>query len=307
MPGVPLPASLAGVLDDFAADLSLRRGMSPHTRRAYVSDATLLLAYARRHGAASLDEVTIATLRDWLALQMDRGLARATLSRRAAAARALFGWAHRTGLIGANPAERLASPKPRRTLPTVLSEEDAARLAEAAREAAGDGDPARLREWVTVELLYGAGIRVAELVGTDVDDVDTGERSIRVLGKGDKQRVVPFGIPAARAVGRWIEIGRPRLVTAASGPALLLGDRGGRWGQRQAREAVHRVAALAGVADIAPHDLRHSAATHLLTGGSDLRSVQEILGHSSLATTQRYTHVSADRLRSAFEQAFPRA
>ncbi|MGO1242352.1 MAG: tyrosine-type recombinase/integrase, partial [Cellulosimicrobium funkei] len=146
-----------------------------------------------------------------------------------------------------------------------------------------------------------------ELAGVDVDDVDLAQRVVRVLGKGDKERVVPFGVPAARAVSRWLDVGRPALVTARSGPALLLGDRGGRWGQRQVREAVHRLAAAAGVDDVAPHDLRHSAATHLLAGGSDLRSVQEILGHSSLATTQRYTHVTAERLRTSFEQAFPRA
>lgn len=307
MSGIPLTEPLQAALDDFAADLSVRRGTSQHTVRAYLSDTTQLLRYAQRHGAATLADITIAALRDWLALQSDHGLARATLARRAAAARALFAWARRTGRIETDPAARLASPTPRRTLPTVLSADDAALLANAARAAADGGEPARLRDWAAVELLYGAGIRVAELVGADIDDVDVGERSIRVLGKGDKQRVVPFGLPAAKAVRSWLNAGRPRLATADSGPALLIGDRGGRWGQRQAREAVHRVAALAGVSDVAPHDLRHSAATHLLAGGSDLRSVQEILGHSSLATTQRYTHVSADRLRSAFHQAFPRA
>ncbi|MGO1333443.1 tyrosine-type recombinase/integrase, partial [Cellulosimicrobium funkei] len=246
-------------------------------------------------------------LRAWLTTQSERGLARATLARRGAAARAFFDWARRTGRVDSDPAARLASPRVPRTLPTVLAVDAAARLLDDAREAAVDGEPARLREWAAVELLYGAGIRAGELAGVDVDDVDLAQRVVRVLGKGDKERVVPFGVPAARAVSRWLDVGRPALVTARSGPALLLGDRGGRWGQRQVREAVHRLAAAAGVDDVAPHDLRHSAATHLLAGGSDLRSVQEILGHSSLATTQRYTHVTAERLRTSFEQAFPRA
>ncbi|KFD44129.1 recombinase XerC [Cellulosimicrobium sp. MM] len=297
---------MRAALADFAAHLEVAQGTSAHTVRAYTGDVESLLRHAVRHGAAAPRDVDLAALRAWLTTQSERGLARATLAARRGGARVLrLGAA--TGRVDSDPAARLASPRVPRTLPTVLAVDAAARLLDDAREAAVDGEPARLREWAAVELLYGAGIRVGELAGVDVDDVDLAQRVVRVLGKGDKERVVPFGVPAARAVTRWLDVGRPALVTARSGPALLLGDRGGRWGQRQVREAVHRLAAAAGVDDVAPHDLRHSAATHLLAGGSDLRSVQEILGHSSLATTQRYTHVTAERLRTSFEQAFPRA
>lgn len=304
---VALPGPLRDALADFTVHLEVAQGTSVHTVRAYTGDVEALLRHAVRHGAATVADVDLAALRSWLTVQSERGLARATLARRGAAARAFFDWARRTGVVATDPASRLASPRVSRTLPTVLAVDAAARLLDVARDAASDDEPARLREWAAAELLYGAGVRVGELAGADVDDVDLGQRVVRVLGKGAKERVVPFGVPAGRAVQRWLDVGRPALVTERTGAALLVGDRGGRWGQRQVRDAVHRLAQSAGVDDVAPHDLRHSAATHLLAGGSDLRSVQEILGHSSLATTQRYTHVTAERLRSSFEQAFPRA
>ncbi|PZR55545.1 recombinase XerC [Xylanimonas oleitrophica] len=300
-----------GALVRFAQHLDAQRGHSAHTRRAYVADVTGLLRHAVRHGARTLEDVQLSLLRGWLAAQAQRGLARATLARRGAAARTFLRWAHRAGLTSSDQSVRLASPRVPRTLPTVLSADAAARLLDTARDdalaAEGDDRPAALRAWAAAELLYGSGIRVGELVAVDVDDVEVGERLVRVLGKGGKERVVPFGVPAARAVGAWLEHGRPALAVASTGPALLVGDRGGRWGQRQVREAVHRLAARAGVDDVAPHALRHSAATHLLQGGSDLRSVQEVLGHANLATTQRYTHVDAERLRAVYTQAFPRA
>lgn len=310
--GLPrLPEDLADAVRRFATHLDAQRGHSAHTRRAYVADVTDLLRYANRHGRDSLRALDLATLRGWLAAQSDRGLARSTLARRGASARAFLRWAVSAGLVEEDVSARLASPKVPRTLPTVLGVGDAARLLDVARETAhttdGHGRPGALRAWAAAELLYGAGVRVGELVSVDVGQVDLTERLVRVLGKGGKERVVPFGVPAARAVEEWLADGRPELATAASRDAFLVGERGGRWGQRQVREAVHRLAALAGVQDIAPHALRHSAATHLLQGGSDLRSVQEVLGHASLATTQRYTHVDADRLRTVYAQAFPRA
>jgi integrase/recombinase XerC len=177
----------------------------------------------------------------------------------------------------------------------------------AAETRCDDGDPVHLRDWAAAELLYATGMRVGELVGIDIADVQFDERLVRVMGKGGKERVVPFGIPAARALRAWLASGRPSLVTGHTDGALFLGRRGRRADQRQVREAIHGLCAFAGVPDIAPHGLRHSAATHLLTGGSDLRSVQEVLGHASLTTTQRYTHVTADRLRSAYQLAHPRA
>ena len=306
-----LPAALGQAVDGFTEHLDSQRGLSVHTRKAYRADVTAMLRYGVRHGVTELEEIDLALLRAWLAAQADRGLARATLARRGAAARAFLRWAHTAGLVTSDRSTRLASPRVPRTLPTVLTADAAARLLDTARDEAHGADPddqpAALRAWVAAELLYGSGVRVGELVAVDVRDVDPHERLVRVLGKGGKERVVPFGLPAARAVSEWLDRGRPALANAGTGPALLVGDRGGRWGQRQVREAVHRLAAAAGVDDVAPHALRHSAATHLLQGGSDLRSVQEVLGHANLATTQRYTHVDPERLRRVFGQAFPRA
>jgi integrase/recombinase XerC len=188
----------------------------------------------------------------------------------------------------------------------VLAPDQARTVLESAA-AAGD-DPVRLRDAVVLELLYASGIRVSELVGLDVDDVDRGRRLVRVLGKGRKERSVPYGVPAEAALDAWLTRGRPALATPESGPALLLGRRGRRLDAREARRTVHAaVAAAPGAPDIGPHGLRHSAATHVLEGGADLRSVQELLGHASLATTQIYTHVTVERLRAVHAQAHPRA
>lgn len=298
---------VSSVVDEFAVHLRAQRGLSENTVRAYVGDLADLAGYARRHGVPTLTDVGIATLRGWLASMAATSRSRATLARRGAAARTFYAWAARTGRVAQDPALRLASARPAQHLPTVLDQEAAATLLETARTRADDGDPVHLRDWAALELLYATGVRVGEVCGVDVDDLDLGTRTVRVTGKGDKQRVVPVGEIAVDAVEAWLARGRPALATSTSGPALLLGRRGGRVDQRQLREAVHRVARLAEVDDVAPHALRHSVATHLLEGGSDLRSVQEVLGHASLATTQRYTHVTADRLRASFEQAHPRA
>jgi len=291
----------------FGTHLGAQRGLSPHTVRAYTGDLEHLFAFAQAQGRPTLDEIDLAVLRAWLASMAAVPLSRATLARRGAAVRTFFAWAQRTGRVRTDPALRLASARSAVTLPTVLAVESAAQLLDVARTRADDGDPVHLRDWVALELLYATGARVGELVGADIDDVDLEQRTMRVLGKGGRERVIPFGVPAARAVREWLVDGRPRLATADSGSALLLGRRGHRADQRQLREVSHEVAALAGVDDVAPHALRHSAATHLLAGGSDLRSVQEVLGHATLATTQRYTHVSAERLRRSFQQAHPRA
>jgi integrase/recombinase XerC len=290
----------------FRVHLEANRGMSPHTVRAYCGDVRHVLAYAARHGVA-WDGVDLPLLRAWLASMVSARLARSTIARRGAAVRAFYAWATGQCLLDVDPAARLVTAQPGSTLPAALGVEPATRLLEVAREVAAEGDPVALRDWVTLELLYATGVRVGELVSADVDDADRSTSLLRVEGKGGKQRVVPFGVPAARALDAWLERGRPALATSTSGAALLLGRRGGRLDQRQARALVHVAARAAGVDDIAPHGLRHSAATHLLQGGSDLRSVQEILGHASLATTQRYTHVSADRLRLSYLQAHPRA
>ncbi|MBO9553748.1 tyrosine recombinase XerC [Cellulomonas sp.] len=308
MTGVTLTgASRARLLGDFSAYLSAQRGCSEHTVRAYRGDVDQMIAYASRHGRDSLDAVDLGVLRAWLASMAQARRSRSTIARRSAAVRTFFAWAVHTGLVEQDPSLRLATARVSQLLPTVLQLGPVARMIDAARDRAQDDEPTHLRDWAELELLYATGVRVGELCGADVDDVDLDERLIRVVGKGDKQRVVPFGKPARVAVSAWLQRGRPLLARPDSPPALLLGRRGGRVDQRQVRAMVHDAAALAGVEDVAPHGMRHTAATHLLDGGSDLRSVQELLGHASLATTQRYTHVSAERLRSAFELAHPRA
>jgi integrase/recombinase XerC len=303
-PPEPLPPALADALDAFVRHLRLELGRSPHTVRAYAGDVGGLLEHAARMGVTAPEELELSVLRSWLARLRSTGSARTTLARRGSSARTFTAWAHRRGLLATDPGALLATPKGHRPLPDVLRPDEADRLAEAV-----DGDdPASLRDRVVLELLYATGIRVGELCGLDVDDVDAGRRVVRVLGKGGKERTVPYGAPAERAVDAWLTAGRPAWATARSGPALLLGRRGGRIDPRTVRALVHhRLAAVPGAPDLGPHGLRHSAATHLLEGGADLRSVQELLGHASLATTQLYTHVSVERLRASYARAHPRA
>jgi len=389
-PAGVLPGWLEQRLAEFQRHLAAGRGMSPHTVRAYVGDVGSLLEHACRNGLSELAALDIAVIRSWLAAQHAGGRARATLARRAAAARAFTAFGCSRGWLAADPGSLLKSPKAGRHLPQVLAPEQmnavlavaataSAAAASAAdmrtaalsaasegaahgsahdsatdHSAAGDGaagdgaagdgaagdgaaadsaapapavsadgasshvrrgfgedELAEVIAWrdaAIMELLYASGIRVSELCGLDIGDVDGERRSVRVLGKGGRERVVPMGIPAVRALRRWYQAGRPMLVTARSGAALFVGARGGRLDPRTARRVVHASIAAAGsVPDTGPHGLRHTAATHLLEGGADLRSVQEILGHASLATTQIYTHVSVERLLSAYRQAHPRA
>lgn len=300
---------MEAILEEFDEYLALQCGRSEHTRRAYLGDLRSLFDFAAQEiAAAGLDALTLPLLRSWLAAQAAAGAARTTLARRTSSVKTFTAWAARRGLVEADPAVRLQVPKARRTLPAVLRQDQALDAMAAAKSGAQEGDPLALRDRLIVELLYATGIRVSELCGLDVDDVDTSRRLLRVLGKGNKQRTVPFGEPAQTALTAWLADGRPALATADSGPALLLGARGRRLDPRQARTVVHQtIAAVDGAPDIGPHGLRHSAATHLLEGGADLRVVQELLGHSTLATTQLYTHVTVARLRAVHDQAHPRA
>jgi len=298
-----LPEAMRDAVDAFARHLASERGRSTHTVRAYVTDVVSLLDHAVRMGCIRPADLDIVVLRSWLARLRTAGAARTSLARRAAAARTFTAWARRDGLIEQDVGARLASPRAGRELPTVLRADQAAALV----TAPAGGDPVPLRDRLLLELLYATGIRVSELCGLDVDDVDRGRRVVRVLGKGAKERSVPYGRPAEEALDAWLRHGRPRLATPRSGHALLLGARGGRLQPTAARTVVSRYAAAAGLPHLSPHDLRHSAATHLLEGGADLRSVQELLGHAALSSTQIYTHVSIERLRSAYRQAHPRA
>jgi integrase/recombinase XerC len=312
----------ADVVAAYERYLSAQRGRSPHTVRAYLGDVTALLEFVRNDTArepasaevrlwaelaAGLD---LGRLRAWLAAMSRDGQARATLARRAASARSFTAWLTRTGRLEVDVGLRLRAPRPARTLPGVLKAEQAREvLAQAAaRTKTEEGDPLALRDAAMLELLYATGVRVGELCGLDVDDVDPDRRIVRVVGKGDKERVVPYGVPAARALDAWFVRGRGRLVREDSPPAAFLGRRGRRVDPRQVRQVVHlALEGVDGAPSLGPHGLRHSAATHLLDGGADLRSVQELLGHATLTTTQLYTHVSVDRLRASYRQAHPRA
>lgn len=296
------------VLAAYERHLVAERNLAVHTVRAYLADLRGLAQHASRLHVDDPARLDLRTLRSYLASMQTRGRARTTLARRAAAVRLFTRWMAATARAESDCGAMLASPKQHRTLPPTLRLDQVRALLDATAESASQQGPRGLRDVVVLELLYATGIRVAELVGLDLDDLDQEHNVVRVLGKGSKQRAVPFGIPAARAIDDWLRRGRPALVVAGSGPALLLGSRGGRLDQRAVRRLVHaRLTAVEGAPDLGPHGLRHTAATHLLEGGADLRSVQELLGHASLATTQLYTHVSADRLRQAYQLAHPRA
>lgn len=308
----PLEPEDLQVLEDFAEHLRLERSRSPATITAYTADAGLLLGWARAH-QMGLSAIDLSAVRGWLAQQHAAGAGASTMARRTSALRTFFGWAAATGRAPSDPTLRLRAPRRGTHLPDVVGAGDLRAIIDGLDERAelGEATPAEqalaARDRLIFELLWATGMRVAELAGLDVDEIDRARRTLRVTGKGDRQRVIPYGGPAESALERWLDR-RPRLAVEGSGPALLLGARGGRMGTRQIRAVVDReLAARPDVAARGPHALRHSAATHLLDGGADLRSVQELLGHESVATTQIYTHVSVDRLGAAFQQAHPRA
>lgn len=337
-----LPRGLREAVDEFGRHLAMVEGRSEHTVRAYVGDVVSLLDHAGFEGRTTVAELDIVVLRGWLAARMGSGAARTSQARRAASIRAFTGWAHRTGRAPGDPGAQLASPRAHRSLPTVLRADQAAALMTPAgrhpetagsevevtvggrsgegptEEAvdktgvetggeAGEGTALEIRDRAVLELLYATGIRVSELCALNRADVDHARQVVRVFGKGAKERAVPFGHPARRALDDYLRLSRPALLARSSRDALFLGVKGGRLQPTVVRRIVGDAARTAGLPHTSPHDLRHSAATHLLDGGADLRAVQELLGHSSLASTQIYTHVSTERLRAAFKQAHPRA
>lgn len=297
----------SGAAAAFAAHLQHVRRLSPATIRAYTSDLRDLEHVV---GDVPLRDIDLEGLRDWLWQSTQRGDSRATLARRAASARSFFSWAKEEEHIGVDPSLRLIAPKRGRTLPTVASHDGMRTLLESRRAEAADGDLISQRDYAILELLYASGMRVSELCSIDIDDIDQDRATVRVLGKGSKERVVPFGIPARDAIGAYLTRARPALITraAAASPAVFLGARGGRLGPRTVYTLVAKaLGPIVGADAVGPHALRHSAATHLLDGGADLRAVQEILGHASLGTTQIYTHVSSERLTATYRLAHPRA
>lgn len=301
-------ADLTSAIAAFSVYLSADRGFSPNTVRSYISDLEQLDAFAAAREARHPADLDLELLRDWLWRSSQDGLAKATLARRAAAARALTAWFARTGVSSGDAGIRLKAPKTEHRLPRVLTRSSVDQILEQLAVLASTGDPVAVRDLAIVELLYASALRVSELTGLAIGDVDLGRLTVRALGKGSKERVVPFGVPAKRAIEAWLEV-RPTIAGDAS-PAspLFLGARGGKLNSRTVYQLVAGVLAeLPGSGPSGPHTFRHSAATHLLDGGADLRAVQELLGHASLGTTQLYTHVSSEKLKETYRVAHPRA
>jgi site-specific recombinase XerD len=295
-------AAPAWQLDEFARSLT---AAAPATVEAYARDLRAFVTWATRLGLRSPAEVERTTMRRYLAFLATRGYARRTIARRASAVRRYFGWARRVGVVSSDPTAGLSAPTGEARLPRVLRPDELrALLGGVPAGAAPAGAAVAWRDAALVELLYGSGLRVAEATGLDVDDLDLEGARVRVWGKGGRQRIVPLNTPTVTALRRWLVGGRAELATDASPPnALFLNRRGRRLTPRDARRVLDRRAA----APTHPHALRHTFATHLLDGGADLRVVQELLGHQDLATTQRYTHVSKERLRTVFDATHPRA
>jgi len=297
---------LDAAVEEFAVYLRAERGFSDHTVRSYSTDLKDLLAFAAGREIVTAEQLDLELLRDWLWQGSTAGLAKSTLARRSAAARSLSLWLFRTGRTGSDVAIRLRAPKADHHLPRVLTRSQVDALFAGLSARALDGDAGAARDLAVVELLYASALRVSEVVGLDERDIDLGRLTARVTGKGDKERVVPFGIPAQKALASYRSL--RHILQRNPTPALFLGARGGRLGTRAVYELVAALLeSIPGSGPSGPHTLRHTAATHLLDGGADLRSVQEMLGHASLGTTQLYTHVSTERLKESYRLAHPRA
>ncbi|WP_173924274.1 tyrosine recombinase XerC [Agromyces sp. Marseille-P2726] len=300
------------LLDDYLVHVRAERGYSEHTVAAYRADLVDLVRFAADRGVEEPGGIDLSLLRDWLWAATERGLARTSIARRAASARGWTAWMRRRGLTSVDPGARLKAPRAQRTLPRVVGAAALAEALTAMHARAATDDPVAIRDAAIAELLYASALRVSELVGLDLPDVDRRRRTVRVTGKGAKERVVPYGAPAARALDRYLDVARPAILEAleapAPTPAVFLGVRGTRLGVRSVhRQVAGMLSTIPGTGPGGPHALRHSAATHLLDGGADLRTVQEFLGHASLGTTQIYTHVSAERLKESYRTAHPRA
>ncbi|MFM6971416.1 MAG: tyrosine recombinase XerC [Rhodoluna sp.] len=302
-----MPTNFASAISGFESHLDAGRGYSANTVKGYLVDVSDFAEFMTKQGLDSIDAISLEHLRDWLWKVSESGLSKATLARKSAAIKSFCAWAHKNELISEDPSLRLRAPKASRSLPKVVSRESLQIIFDRLLEAATEDNPQGVRDLVAVELLYASGARVSELVGLDLEDIDYSRNIMRVMGKGAKQRMIPFGLPAREALDKWIRISRPELVSEKSGQALLLNSRGQRIGVRQVYGLVAKLLEATPTGAAGPHSLRHSAATHLLDGGADLRAVQELLGHASLGTTQIYTHVSIERLREGYKNAHPRA
>ena len=293
---------LEAELTGFVAHLA-SRGTSSNTQKAYLADLRDLTAFLDDKKR----ELDLESLRDWMWALSEAGATKTTLARKTSSAKAFTNFLFEREKIESDPGLRLKAPKLDRGLPKVATEKSLDEIFNRLQFLATTDNPAGMRDLCAFELLYATGMRVSELAGVDLEDVDYSRALVRVTGKGNKQRMLPFGHSAQRAIEEWVRDGREQYRTDSSPSALLLTSRGKRVGVRQLYSLVAQQLAQTPTGKAGPHTLRHSAATHLLDHGADLRAVQEILGHASLATTQIYTHVSVDRLRKSFDQAHPRA
>lgn len=299
---------LQRTVDDFTSHLAAERGFSDNTVRSYRSDLSQLADFAIARGAAVPEDIDLELLRDWLWRSSQDGLAKSTLARRAAAARAFTSWLARTSVTPMDAAIRLKAPRSEHHLPRVLTREQVTGILRRVAERASTGNPVAVRDNAVIELLYASALRVSELTGLSVGDADLGRLTVRVLGKGSKERVVPFGIPAKEAIVAWLSVRHALAHDESARAPLFVGAQGKQLSNRTVYALVSGLlATVPGSGPSGPHTLRHTAATHLLDGGADLRAVQEMLGHASLGTTQLYTHVSTERLRESYRVAHPRA
>ncbi len=299
------------MIDAWGVYLRANLAVSEHTLRAYVSDLRAFIVYCQVDELSTENirsVVTLRAIRAWLASLVQQGKSRSTISRRTASIRSFTAWAYRRGYLDSDPGLLVTSARGDQKLPQVQTPSDTAELLSyAATRAREENSPAAIRDWAILETIYATGIRVSEVCSLDTTSIDQQGMTLRVIGKGNKERVVPFTRACLSALQAWLSHGRPSLAIPEAGRALFVGDKGRRIDPRVIRSMIHRMCAQAGVRDLAPHALRHTAATHILAGGADLRAVQEMLGHSSLQTTQRYTHVDAQRLSAIYKQAHPRA
>ena len=296
-----------GLIEKYEEHLALVRNLSENSIRGYVSDLNSLLEHINKLGIREFKDLELKDIRSWLAHFQNNGAARSTIARRIVSIRAFTYWAASQGWISTDIGAELEIPKSVRKLPEVLNQSEANLVVESMQTRVNEAPTAEnLRDLAIIEVLYASGIRISELCGLNIGNIDFSRNTLNVIGKGNKERVVPIGIPAARALDNYLKNGRETFANTKSGSAVFLGSRGKRIDQRLAREVVYDAMAAIG-SEMGPHGLRHTAATHLLEGGADLRTVQEILGHSSLSTTQIYTHVSPERLKEAYKQAHPRA
>ena len=299
------------LIDAWGVYLRANLAVSEHTLRAYVSDLRSFTTYCQVDELSTENirsVVILRAIRAWLASLVQQGKSRSTISRRTASIRSFTAWAYRRGYLDSDPGLLVTSARGDQKLPQVQTPSDTAELLSyAATRTREENSPAAIRDWAILETIYATGIRVSEVCSLETTSIDQQGMTLRVIGKGNKERVVPFTRACLSALQAWLSHGRPSLAIPEAGRALFVGDKGRRIDPRVIRAMIHRMCAQAGVRDLAPHALRHTAATHILAGGADLRAVQEMLGHSSLQTTQRYTHVDAQRLSAIYKQAHPRA